>query len=59
MFLSGNDCDRSGIICGAQESCVNKTDGYECNCNTGYIRNGTQCQGETKMFLQLLTVLPM
>ena len=59
MFLPGNDCDRSGVICGAHESCTNTTSGYDCICNTGYKINakGMQCEGEIKMLLHYLSSL--
>lgn len=40
-----NPCNDSGDI---YAICVNKTDGYECNCSTNYTDNGTFCVPDTR-----------
>ena len=45
FFSSGNECDRSQIVCDTEASCMETSDGFDCICNEGYVGNGTHCEG--------------
>ena len=42
-----NECQETPDICPSLATCYNFMNGsYECQCNTGYEGNGTNCQGQ-------------
>ena len=53
MYLDINECS-GDVNCGVNAQCINTLGSYECQCNTGYSWDGTQCIGKNKDFLLIL-----
>ena len=47
MFLDYDECNPAGIVhvpdCPDNATCVNTNTSYECVCDSGFLRNGTDC----------------
>ena len=54
-FTDIDECLDSGIQCGNHSQCVNTPGSYNCVCDVGFYRNGSQslCYGKSDYFIWL------
>ena len=52
LRLDVDECSDGEGDCDDSATCKNIPGGYDCKCNSGYVGNGIDCTGESRIYIR-------